>query len=215
MSQMLAPRPPPGGEPPQEPPSSQRPRKISTACGACKQRKTKVSSALGAFTSCSSNPNQCSGGNPCEACAARKSLCVYDATSDQRRKIANHRTAQELADKQLALERHQQLLGGIIATVRAGGFNATEDLLRVIRSGVELSQLAAHVRNECRANIAIQQAFEQIDFVIDGGTELPSPAQMQVLPSEDSRGSEEQSDTSSVRFPSSDQPKMDHLRLPR
>ncbi|OAP65279.1 hypothetical protein AYL99_01251 [Fonsecaea erecta] len=198
MSQILAPRPPQGGESPQEPPSSQRPRKISTACGACKQRKTK-----------------CSGGNPCEACATRKSLCVYDASSDQRRKIANHRTAQELADKQLALDRQQQLLGGIIATVRAGGYSATEDLIRVIRSGVELSQLAAHVRNECRANIAIQQAFDQIDFVIDGGTELPSPAQMQVLPNDESRGSEEQSDTSSTRFSSSDQSKMDRLKPPR
>ncbi|KIX93384.1 uncharacterized protein Z520_10803 [Fonsecaea multimorphosa CBS 102226] len=199
MSQMLAPRPPQGGEGSQEPPSSQRPRKISTACGACKQRKTK-----------------CSGGNPCEACATRKSLCIYDATSDQRRKIANHRTAQELVDKQLALERHQQLLGGIIATVRAGGFNATEDLLRVIRSGVELSQLAAHVRNECRANIAIQQAYEQIEFVIDGGTELPSPAQMQVLPNDESRGSaEEQSDASSIKFSSSGRPKMDRPNPPR
>ena len=30
--------------------------------------------------------------------------------------------------------------------------------------------------------MAIQQAFENIDFVINGGTELPSPTQMQVMP---------------------------------
>ncbi|KIW96008.1 uncharacterized protein Z519_03074 [Cladophialophora bantiana CBS 173.52] len=200
MSQLLAPRPSQGGEGPPEPPSSQRHRKISTACGACKQRKTK-----------------CSGGNPCEACAARRSLCVYDASSDQRRKIANHRTVQELADKQIALERHQQLLGGIIATVRAGSFNATDDLLRVIRSGVELSQLAAHVRNEVRTNIAIQQAFEQIEFIIDGGPELPSPAQMQVLSNEESRGSEDQSDASSSNALSSEQQNqnLDKFKPPR
>ncbi|KIW73494.1 hypothetical protein PV04_01607 [Phialophora macrospora] len=164
MSHPLAPR-PTQAEGPYEPSSSQRPRKISTACGACKQRKTK-----------------CTGGNPCEACLTRRSLCVYDATSDQRRKIANQRNVQELADKQLDLEKHQQLLGGIIATIRAGGFSATDDLIRTIRSDVDLSQLAAHVRNECRANIAIQQAFDKIDFVINGGPELPSPSQMQMMP---------------------------------
>ncbi|OCT53537.1 putative C6 finger domain protein [Cladophialophora carrionii] len=198
MSQPLAPR-PTQADGPYELSSSQRPRKISTACGACKQRKTK-----------------CTGGNPCEACATRRSLCVYDATSDQRRKIANQRNVQELADKQLDLEKHQQLLGGIIATIRAGGFSATEDLVRVIRSDVDLSQLAAHVRNECRANMAIQQAFEKIDFVIDGGPELPSPTQLQVMPGdlgpkENSLGSEVDSDTSSANMHSSSgkKPRMD------
>jgi hypothetical protein len=146
---------------------------------------------------------QCTGGNPCEACATRRSLCIYDASSDQRRKIANQRNVQELADKQLDLEKHQQLLGGIIATIRAGGFSATEDLIRAIRSDVDLSQLAAHVRNECRANMAIQQAFDKIDFIIDGGPELPSPSQLQMMPGgfvpkESSLGSEVDTDTSSA-----------------
>lgn len=121
---------------------------------------------------------QCTGGNPCEACASRNSPCVYDATSDQRRKIANQRNVQELADTHVQLERHRQLLGGIIAIVKAGDAHANEDLARVIRSDVDLSQLAAHVRNECRANVSIQQAFENIDFTIDGPLELPSPSQV-------------------------------------
>lgn len=103
---------------------------------------------------------------------------MYDATSDQRRKIANQRNVQELADTQLQLERQRQLLGGIIAVVRVGDANANNDLARVIRSGVDLSQLAAHVRNECRASRAIQQAFDEIDFTIDGPLELPSPSQV-------------------------------------
>ncbi|KAL2441076.1 hypothetical protein ABEF95_011675 [Exophiala dermatitidis] len=161
MSQPLAPRPSQGPDSPEGLAHSQRPRKISTACGACKQRKTK-----------------CSGGTPCSACATRRTPCVYDATSDQRRKIANQRNVQELADALLQLERHKQLLGGIIATIRVGDNTANEDLIRVIRSGVDLSQLAAHVRNECRANIAIQQVYEQIDFTIDGPRELPSATQV-------------------------------------
>jgi hypothetical protein len=114
----------------------------------------------------------------------RKSLCVYDAAADQRRKIANQKNMQELAEKQADLEKHQQLLGGILATIRAGGSTATEDLIRSIRSEVDLSQLAAHVRNECRTNFAIQQAYDKIEFVINGGPELPSPSQLQVLPGE-------------------------------
>src|ERR1700761_6425862 len=139
---------------PHDPSSAHRPRKISTACGACKQRKTK---AIPRLHSCRviSNSEQCTGGSPCEACAIRRSLCVYDATSDQRRKIANQKNVQDLAEKQHDLEKHQQLLGGIIATIRAGGTSATEDLIRSIRSGIDLSQLAAHVRNECRTSIAI------------------------------------------------------------
>ncbi|EXJ95432.1 hypothetical protein A1O1_00553 [Capronia coronata CBS 617.96] len=164
MSQSLAPRPSRGSTSSsgsRDLASPQRPRKISTACGACKQRKTR-----------------CNGSNPCDACATRRSPCIYDASSDQRRKIANQRNVQDLADAIVQLERHKQLLGGIIATIRAGDADANNDLFRVIRSRVDLSQLAAHVRNECRANLAIQQVYEQIDFVIDGPRDLPSPDQI-------------------------------------
>lgn len=121
---------------------------------------------------------QCTGGHPCEACATRTSPCVYDASSDQRRKIANQRNVQDLAETQVDLERHRQLLGGIIATIRVGDEEANRDLVRVIRSGVDLSQVAAHVRNECRANIEIQQAYDNIHFLINGPHELPSPTQL-------------------------------------
>lgn len=103
---------------------------------------------------------------------------MYDASSDQRRKIANQRNVQDLADTQFDLDKHRQLLGGIIATIRAGDDEANTDLVRVIRSGVDLSQLAAHVRNECRATMAIQKAFDDINFLIDGPRELPSPTQL-------------------------------------
>ncbi|KAI1610346.1 hypothetical protein EDD37DRAFT_24157 [Exophiala viscosa] len=185
MSQPLAPRPTQNADGTIPVSASHRPRKISTACGACKQRKTR-----------------CTGGHPCEACATRRSPCVYDATSDQRRKIANQRNVQELADTQIQLERHKQLLGGMIAIVKAGDYDANSDLNRVIRSGVDLSQLAAHVRNECRSNLAIQQSFDQIEFIIDGPLELPSPTQIlsgintDPPPSTLSRGSGSNSDSS-------------------
>ncbi|KAK5052553.1 hypothetical protein LTR84_002418 [Exophiala bonariae] len=178
MSQPLAPRPSQGGASSPTHQSSQKPRKISTACGACKQRKTRVALPNRPISIHQADHLQCTGGNPCEACATRRSPCVYDASSDQRRKIANQRNVQDLAETQLDLERHRQLLGGIIATIRVGDDEANRDLYRVIRSGVDLSQIAAHVRNECRANIEIQQAYDEINFVIDGPRGLPSPTQL-------------------------------------
>ena len=144
-----------------------RSRKISTACGACKQRKTK-----------------CSGGQPCEACAvshpclyptfhgilhpqARSSPCDYDASSDQRRvstpnepgrgqlesghtghrssradtkqKIANQRNVQDLAQAQHELDRYRQLLGGLISIIRGGSQTSNSDLINMVRNGADVS----------------------------------------------------------------------------
>jgi len=103
------------------------------------------------------------------ALVAIRVRCVrQDASSDQRRKIANQRNIQDLEETQLDLERHRQLLRGIIATIRIDDDEANRDLYRVIRSGVDLSQITAHVRNECRANMEIQQAYDDITFLIEG-----------------------------------------------
>ena len=115
---------------------------------------------------------KCSGNTPCDACASRNSECRYDQSADQRRKIANQRNIQDLVEAQASLEAHRHLLGGIIATLRAGNTSATDELLITIRSGVDLSQLAAHVRNARRADRAIEEAFSAIKFEIDSPTNL-------------------------------------------
>jgi hypothetical protein len=106
----------------------------------------------------------------------RKSICFYDPSSDRRRKVTYQRKVKELAVTQHQMERYKQLLGGIIAIIRAGDMDANRDLIHMIRSGVELSQLAAHVNNGCRANRAIQRAYDNMDFLLDGTENLPSPA---------------------------------------
>ena len=115
---------------------------------------------------------------PCEACSARSSPCDYDASSDQRRKIANQRNVQDLAQAQHDLEHYRQLLGGILAIFQAGSNESTTDLVHLIRNGTDLSSMAAFVRNEVRASLPIQQAFRGIDFHINGPPELPSPSQL-------------------------------------
>lgn len=78
----------------------------------------------------------------------------------------------------------------MIATIRGGGISATEELLRVVHTGVDLSQIAAHVRNECRASAGVEKAYNEIDFATGGPAELPGLTQMQVLPSIASRTSD-------------------------
>lgn len=179
MSRPLFPRPSFGDADTHTTASTSKSRKISTACSTCKTRKTKVS-LHHTFRLCSSTDQvqKCSGTAPCDACATRGSNCVYDQASDQRRKIANQKNLQDLVEAQTNLERHRQLLGGILSTIRVGSPQATSDLLETIRSGVDLSQLAAHVRNARRADPAIDQAFSSIVFIVDGPEELPSPEQL-------------------------------------
>ena len=62
--------------------------------------------------------------------------------------------------------------------MRAGGNDATTDLVQLIRSGIDLSSLAAYVRNEVRANFAVEHSFHDLDFTLDGTPDLPSPTQL-------------------------------------
>jgi hypothetical protein len=82
---------------------------------------------------------------------------------------------EDLANLRQDLKKYQQLVGCIIAIIQAGHLAKIDDLTRTVRTVTGLSQFAAHVRNECRASVPIQKAFDQIDFEIDGPTILPSP----------------------------------------
>lgn len=85
---------------------------------------------------------------------------------------------QDLAEAQLDLSRYRELLGGMISIIRAGGARSTNDLVEFVRTGIDLSSLAAYVRNEVRASMAVEQAFHEIDFNMDSGLDLPSPSQL-------------------------------------
>jgi hypothetical protein len=103
---------------------------------------------------------------------------MYDAAADQRRKIANQRNVQDLAEAQMEIGRYRELLGGMIAIIRGGGARSTNDLVESVRTGIDLSSLAAYVRNEVRASLAVEQTFHDIDFNMNGGLDLPSPSQL-------------------------------------
>lgn len=107
----------------------------------------------------------------------KNSLCLYNANSDQRRKIANQHNVQELVQTQYDLEHFRQLLGGIIAVFRAGSPQSTTDLVYLIRNDADQSTLAAFVRNEVRSTLALQHAFQAVDFRIHEPLDLPPPTQ--------------------------------------
>lgn len=68
-----------------------------------------------------------------------------------------------------------------MSIVGAGTVKGTTDLLETIRTGVDLAQLAAHVRNMRRASPLIDEAFAEINFVIDRPESLPSPIELHLL----------------------------------
>jgi len=111
-------------------------------------------------------------------CSRRNTNCVYNVESDHRRRAAHQRTVQDLAEARVELQQLRQLLGGIIATIRVGSHEATTNLIQLIRSRNDLAQVAAFVRNETRADIAVRQAFDDINFLIDSSRPLPSPGQV-------------------------------------
>jgi hypothetical protein len=55
----------------------------------------------------------------------------------------------------------------------AGDAQQINDLIDVIRTGVDLSQLAAHARIGIRSSVALAQAYNAIIFEMDGPPQLP------------------------------------------
>ena len=100
--------------------------------------------------------------------------CVYDLTADGRKKIANRRNIQELAQKAGDIERHCMLLGGILATLRAGNGTDISDLIHTIQSSESLADLAVYVDSVMTTWPALYQEFQQIDFDLGDSPRWPS-----------------------------------------
>lgn len=120
---------------------------------------------------------QCTGESPCSACSSRGTPCAYDVAADQRRKIANQRNIQHLAETRLEVEKLSTLVAGIVAIIRADGGTSIPDLVSTIQSGMDLSQLSAHVRNTRRTVPRVEHAYQQIDKTIEEDG-LPSPSEL-------------------------------------
>ncbi|KIW16186.1 hypothetical protein PV08_06237 [Exophiala spinifera] len=90
-------------------PSKQR-RNITTACRACRKRRTK-----------------CDDNTPCAACVAKRTDCIREAAEDGRRRMAWKRKVEEL-------ESDQRLLPDLMEAIRTGDNGQVENLVGMIRT---------------------------------------------------------------------------------
>ena len=104
----------------------------------------------------------------------RSITCVYDLTADRRKKLANHRNIQELAQKAWDIQRHCGLLGGILATIRAGSGTDISDLIHTIQKSESLADLAFYVDSVMTTWPAVYQEFQQTDFDLGDSPRRPS-----------------------------------------
>ena len=77
---------------------------------------------------------QCSTESPCKACVRASTDCVYDESSDRRRKVAEKRTADRLLHT-------RELLGNLLETLRYGHRDQVDNVLRVVRFDTSLKDI--------------------------------------------------------------------------
>ncbi|KAJ5125987.1 hypothetical protein N7448_005298 [Penicillium atrosanguineum] len=127
----IAPRtvPPNGGSGSPQPPNGNggasddgRMKRASTACKECQKRRTR----------CSMSPISTS----CTECETHGRECLYDETSDKRRKAAAKRTQEDLGNLREFVEQLLHLL-------RAGDNNTVQHLIHQIRSGASQEDIRA------------------------------------------------------------------------
>jgi hypothetical protein len=99
---------------------------------------------------------------------------VYDLAADQRRKIANQRNIQELAQKGEDIERLCVVLGGILATIRAGNRETLDELTQAIRNMSGIPELSFYVNGLMAIWPEIYLEFQNIDFYLDDAPRKPS-----------------------------------------
>lgn len=98
--------------------------RVSTACKDCQRRRTK-----------------CTGGSPCVECKKRRSVCIFDESSDKRRKSYSMRMERQL-------QFYREVLDGLFEAIRTAPDNDVQRLIEVIRSAqsvIEVQREVAHV----------------------------------------------------------------------
>ncbi|EXJ78838.1 hypothetical protein A1O1_09240, partial [Capronia coronata CBS 617.96] len=122
--------------------------RASMACFMCQKRKIK-----------------CDGEAPCSNCRRRHWSCRFNAAADGRRTAANRQAMmQEITDTVAQVRHHRGLLAGIFAIIRKGGEGGTDNLVNLIKTTEDLTQIASYVRDEVDADATVQQAYHAIDW---------------------------------------------------
>jgi hypothetical protein len=102
-------------------PTSPWKKRVSTACLACKKSKRK-----------------CSGVPPCDNCRAFNRVCIFDESLDQRRRVAQKRTAEEL-------NYHRDMLNDLFRVIRSADEPHALKLLEIIRKNATAEEIRAFI----------------------------------------------------------------------
>ncbi|KAF7172564.1 hypothetical protein CNMCM5623_004745 [Aspergillus felis] len=102
-------------------PTSPWKKRVSTACLACKKSKRK-----------------CSGIPPCDNCRAFNRVCIFDESLDQRRRVAQKRTAEEL-------NYHRDMLNDLFRVIRTADEPHALKLLEIIRKNATAEEIRAFI----------------------------------------------------------------------
>lgn len=96
-------------------------RRLSTACKECQRRRTK-----------------CTSGNPCLECKKRNILCIFDESSDKRRKTYSNKIEQELSH-------YQEFLSDFLEAIRLSDDDDVHHIINIVRSGSSTSKIHIEV----------------------------------------------------------------------
>ena len=108
----------------------------------------------------------------------RQTPCIYNPLGDQRRKIVQQRNLRELGERNRDLERHHVLLGGLVASLQVGDDELIHGLVDLVRTRIDLPDLAAYVDFIMANNPIVYEAYKQISFYMDDSPLQPSVARV-------------------------------------
>ncbi|CEL11977.1 hypothetical protein ASPCAL15071 [Aspergillus calidoustus] len=131
----------------QQPPRAIAPKPGDTVFRTDTSFHTRLQRASSACIECRKRKQRCDGASPCYICRRSGQDCVIDEESDGRRKIA-------LKRKIDSLEQDNEMLRGLIQTIREVDEESALEYFRLIRSNLALED----VRQHFNANIVADSA---------------------------------------------------------
>ncbi|KAI2734308.1 transcriptional regulator family: Fungal Specific TF [Penicillium roqueforti] len=110
-------------------------RRLSAACKECQRRRTK-----------------CSSENPCLECTKRGSICVFDMSSDKRRKSHASKIEAEL-------RHYQRFLNDFLRAIQDSGDDDVRNIINTVRAGSSTSEIQSEVNSVLMRNYYSRSAL--------------------------------------------------------
>ncbi|KAJ5328719.1 C6 transcription factor [Penicillium brevicompactum] len=120
-------------------------RRLSAACKECQRRRTKVKGSWIIFCLLVGFQRQCSSENPCLECTKRGSICVFDMSSDKRRKSYASKIETEL-------RHYQRFLNDFLRAIRDSGDDDIRHIINTVQAGSSKSEIQSEVNSVLMKN---------------------------------------------------------------